>query len=132
MTHATTPGKLTDMFVPHVRDGETLQGIFLCRERWISAFGGGVSFLRASFGLRRYFYVAITDQRVLMMRVSSFRGFRPGPITGFPRGSVHCKRCVVRRNLYTIVDLQIDGRPGELHLLAPAGGSRIELWSTLK
>lgn len=132
MSHATTPGKLTDMFVPHMQEGESLQAIFLCRERWSSAFRGGLSLLRASFGLRRYYYFAISDQRVLVMRVSAFQGLRPGPITQYPRTSVHCTRCEVRRNLYTLIDLKIDGRQGDLHLLGPAGGARIEVWKTLK
>ena len=132
MSHATTPGRLTDMFVPHMRDGESLQGIFLCRERWSSAMRGGLSLLRASFGLRRYFYFAISDQRVLVMKVSALQGLRPGPITEYPRAKVHCTRCSVRRNMYTLVNLKIDGRQGEIHLLAPAGGARTEVWNTLK
>lgn len=132
MTHATTPGRLTDMFAPHMREGEQLQAIFLCRERWISGLGGGGAFLRASFGLRRYYYYAISDQRVLVMRVSAFRGLRPGPITEYPRKSVHCVRCDVRRNLYTLVDLRIDGQQGELRLLGPAGGAKTEVWSSLR
>lgn len=132
MPHATTPGKLTDMFVPHMREGEQLQAIFLCRERWISALGGGTAFIRASFGLRRYYYFAISDQRVLMMRVSGLQGLRPGPVKDYPRASVHCTRCEVRRNLYTLIDLRIDGQQGELRLLGPAGGARIDVWNTLK
>ena len=132
MSHATVPGRLTDMFSPHMREGERLLGIFLCRERWSSALGGGMSFMRAAFGLRRYFYFAISDQRVLVMKVSALRGLRPGPIADYPREKVHCIRCSVRRNMYTVVDLRIDGRPGDLHLLAPAGGARTEVWKTLK
>ncbi len=131
MSHATTPGKLTDMFVPHMREGEQLQAIFLCRERWSSALGGGFAFLRASFGLRRYYYFAISDQRVLVMRVSALQGMRPGPVKEFPRKAVHCTRCEVRRNLYTLVDLRIDGQAAELRLLGPAGGARVEVWRTL-
>lgn len=132
MSHATTPGKLTDMFVPHMREDERLQAIFLCRERWISALGGGGAFVRASFGLRRYYYFAISDQRVLVMKVSAFQGLRSGPVKDYPRESVHCVRCEVRRNLYTLVDLRIDGQPGELRLLAPAGEARVDVWKTLK
>ncbi len=129
--HATAPGPLTDMFAPHMREGESLQGIFLCRERWSSAFGDRWGLLRASFGLRRYYYVAISDQRVLLMKVSALQGLGPGPVTEFPRQRVHCVRCQVRRNLYTLVDLKIDGRTGEMHLLAPAGGAKTEVWLTL-
>lgn len=132
MSHATTPGKLTDIFAPHMREDESLQAIFLCRERWGSAFRGGLSLLRASFGLRRYYYFAISDQRVLIMKVSALQGLRPGPITQYPRTSVHCTRCEVRRNMYTLIDLKIDGRQSDLMLLGPAGGARVEVWKSLK
>ncbi|HVH62370.1 MAG TPA: hypothetical protein VNA65_02100 [Candidatus Dormibacteraeota bacterium] len=133
MTYTATPGPLTDLFTPQLNPGEQLQGIFLCRERWASGFGGGGwSAMRASLGLRRYHYIAITDQRVLAMRVSALRGLKPGRVTHFPRESVECVRCEVRWNRYTLVDLRIKGQHGLWSLLAPAGESKVGLWRTLK
>lgn len=133
MTFTATPGPLTDMFAPQMREGEHLQGIFLCRERWGSVLGGGgVAVLRASLGLRRYYYVAISDRRVIVMRVSSLRGLRAGPVVEYPREAVECVRCTVRWNRYTLVDLRVKGRSSTWSLLAPAGGSKVELWRTLK
>lgn len=133
MTYTATPGPLTDLFAPQLKEGEHLQGIFLCRERLASGIGsGGWSILRSSFGLRRYYYLAISDQRVIVMKASTVRSLRPGPVTDFPRDTVECVRCEVRWNRYTLVDLQIKGRPRPWSLLAPAGGSKVDLWRTLK
>lgn len=133
MTYTATPGPLTDLFAPQLKPEEQLQGIFLCRERWASGFGGGGwSAVRASLGLRRYYYFAITDQRVIVMRVSALRGLKPGPVTQFPRESVECLRCDVRWNRYTLVDLRIKGQQGTWSLLAPAAESKVGLWRTLK
>lgn len=133
MGYTATPGPLTDLFAPQLKEGEQLQGIFLCRERLASSFGaGGWSILRSSFGLRRYFYVAITNQRLIVMKANTLRGPRPGPVTDYPREAVECVRCDVRWNRYTLVDLRIRGRSNVWTLLAPAGGSKVDLWRTLK
>lgn len=136
MSYATTPGRLTDLFLPLLKPDELLQGIFLCRERLGSGaddvMAGLASSLRTYFGLRRYYYFAITDQRLLVMRVNRWRGLAPGKLTEYPRQSVHCKRCDVRMGFYTLVELKIDGKPGLWKLTAPAGGAKTELWGTLK
>lgn len=132
MTYTATPGPLTDLFTPQLKEEEFLQGIFLCRERFGSGLAaGGWSVLRTTFGIRRLFYVAITNQRVLVMSTGTLRVLRSGPVTEFPRQSVECIRCDVRWNGYTLVDLRIKGRPEVWSLLAPAGGSKIGLWRTL-
>lgn len=133
MTYTATPGPLTELFAPRLKEGEHLQGIFLCRERWGSGLAaGGWTTLGASFGMRRFLYVAISDQRVLVMRVSALRGLRPGPVIEFPRETVQCVRCTVRWGRYTLVDLKIDGQPGVWSLVAPGPGSKVDLWRTLK
>lgn len=132
MTYTATPGPLTDLFAPQLKQGEFLQGIFLCRERLASSLGaGGWSILRSTFGLRRYFYLAITNQRVLVMKAGSLRAPRPSPVNEFPRQSVMCVRCDTRWNRYTLVDLRIKGMSHVWSLLAPARGSKIGLWRTL-